>query len=243
MNKKIKNDIQKAFDAPAPNQQKKVRFLKTLPKPQISTWQFILIQATFLRKWTLLLSLIMVIPALIGAYYIDNNTLWIISSLIPFLALLTVTESTRSFVYGMTEFEMSTRFSLKNVILARLSILGLLDFIIFCCVIPLCYISNKIPIIQTGIYIFVPYLLTVNISLWITRHFQGKESIYGCMSISVLISGSNIYLHFIKNYIYQLSYFNWWLLLAIILIIGMINEIHHTIKQTEECTWNLSLIN
>lgn len=242
MNKKLKNDIQKAFKAPTPNQQEKMRFLRTLPKPKISMWQFILTQATFLRKSTLLISLTLIIPALLGTYYIDLNTIWVISSLIPFLALLAVTESTRSAVYGMIEFEMSTRFSLKSVVLARLSILGMLDFIILCCVTPLCCISSEIPLFQTAIYLFVPYLLTVNTNLWITRHFQGKESIYACMSIAVLISGLNVSLHFIAKFIYQFSYFNWWLLLAVILIAGMINELSHTIKQTEEYRWNLSLI-
>ena len=242
MNKKLKNDIQKAFEAPTPNQQEKMRFLRTLPKPKISMWQFILTQATFLRKSTLLISLTLIIPALLGTYYIDLNTIWVISSLIPFLALLAVTESTRSAVYGMIEFEMSTRFSLKSVVLARLSILGILDFIILCCVTPLCCISSEIPLFQTAIYLFVPYLLTVNTNLWITRHFQGKESIYACMSIAVLISGLNVSLHFIAKFIYQFSYFNWWLLLAVILIVGMINEISRTIKQTEEYRWNLSLI-
>ncbi|WP_290685514.1 hypothetical protein [Intestinibacter sp.] len=145
-------------------------------------------------------------------------------------------------MYGMIEFEMSTRFSLKSVVLARLSILGILDFIILCCVTPLCCISSEISLFQTAIYLFVPYLLTVNTNLWITRHFQGKESIYACMSIAVLISGLNVSLHFIAKFIYQFSYFNWWLLLAVILIAGMINELSHTIKQTEEYRWNLSLI-
>ena len=242
MNKKLKNDIQKAFEAPTPNQQEKMRFLGTLPKPKISMWQFILTQATFLRKSTLLISLTLIIPALLGTYYIDLNTIWVISSRIPFPALLAVTESTRSVVYGMIEFEMSTRFSLKSVVLARLSILGMLDFIILCCVTPLCCISSEIPLFQTAIYLFVPYLLTVNTNLWITRHFQGKESIYACMSIAVLISGLNVSLHFIAKFIYQFSYFNCWLLLAVILIAGMINELSHTIKQTEEYRWNLSLI-
>lgn len=242
MNKKLKNEIQKVFEAPTPNQQEKMRFLKTLPKPKISMWQFILTQATFLRKSTLLISLLLIIPALLGTYYIDLNTLWVISSLLPFLALLAITESTRSSVYGMTEFEMSTRFSLKNVVLARLSILGSLDFIILCCVIPLCHISSEISLFQTAIYLFAPYLLTINTNLWITRHFQGKESIYTCMSITVLISGLNASLHFIAKFIYQFSYFNWWLLLVVILIAGMINEITRTIKQTEEFKWNLSLI-
>ena len=162
MNKQIKRSIQKAFEAPQPNQQEKSRFLKTLPQPQISMWKFILTQAAYLRKWTLLFSVLLLFPALIGAYHIEKNTLWIVSAFVPFLGLLAVTENTRSMVYGMNEFEMSTRFSLRSVILARMGVLGILDFLILCCLIPLCCIGNNFSLFQTGIYLLVPYLLTVH---------------------------------------------------------------------------------
>ena len=50
----------------------------------------------------------------------NSNVLWITAALLPFVALLAVTEGTRSAVYGMEELELATRFSLKSVLLARL---------------------------------------------------------------------------------------------------------------------------
>ena len=85
MNKRMKRNIQKAFEAPKPNQQEKAKFLRTLPQPQISMWQFILTQAAYIRKWTLCLSVLLVFLALIGSYYIEKNTLWVISAFVPFL--------------------------------------------------------------------------------------------------------------------------------------------------------------
>ena len=239
MNIKTKKNILKVLQAPTPDGRVKANFLRTLPKPQISTWQFLLRQAAFLRKRTLFLSLLLLIPAFAGFYNLNSNTVWMISSFIPFLALLSVAESTRSAMYGMSEFEMSTRFSIKNVILARLSMWGIIDFIIFCCIIPLCYLNGQISLFQTGIYLFVPYLLTANISLWITRHIRSREYIIYCMAASTLISGANVGLHFIAGFIYQISFFHWWLLLAILLIGEMAYEVFHTIKDTEEYTWNL----
>lgn len=238
MNKQIKRSIQKAFEAPKPNQQEKAKFLRTLPFPQISMWRFILTQATYLRKWTLFFSVLLLFPALIGAYYIEKNTLWVVSAFIPFLGLLTVTENTRSMVYGMSEFEMSTRFSLKSVILVRMGVLGALDILVLCCLTPLCCIGNNFSLLQTGIYLFVPYLLTVNISLWITRRFHNKEAIYGCMGVAVLISGASARLHLIADFVYQFSHIKWWFVLPVILIGGMIYETYYTIKQTEELAWN-----
>ena len=172
MSRQLKKSIQGAFEAPEPDQQEKERFLRSLPQPQIGMLQFILIQASYLRKRTLILSVLLLFPALMGADSMETDTLWSVSTFVPFLGLLAVVESTRSLICGMSEFEMSTRFSLKSVVLARMSVLGVLDVFILCCLIPFCCINCDFSFLQTGIYIFVPYLLTVNISLWIVRHFH-----------------------------------------------------------------------
>lgn len=239
MNRQLKKSIQRAFEPPKPNPQEKERFLRTLPQPKISMLQFVLIQAAYLRKWVLLLSILLLFPALIGTYCIHRNTLWVVSALVPFLGFLAVAESTRSMMYGMNELEMSARFSLNSVVLARMSVLGLVDGLIFCCFIPLCCVSNHTSFLQTGICLLAPYLLTVNISLWITRHFRSREVIYACMSVAVLVSIVNVWLQFTADFIYQFSYIKWWFILFGLLVGTMIHEICCTIKQTEELAWNL----
>lgn len=239
MRRQLKKSIQKAFEAPKPNQQGKEKFLRTLPQPQIGMLQFVLIQASYLRKRSLFLSILLLFSALIGANCVERNTLWIVSAFVPFLGLLAVTENARSMTYGMSEFEMSTRFSLKSVVLARMSILGILDFIILCCFIPFCCINCNISFFQSAVYLFVPYLLTVNVSLWILRHFCSKEVIYACMSVAVLVSIANAGLRLIADFVYQFSYIKWWLILSALLVGAMIHETYCTIKQTEELAWNL----
>ena len=165
MDNKLKRNIQKAFEAPQPNRQEKIRFLRTLPGSRISMFRFILVQASYMREMTLVFSVLLLLPAVIGANYISENTLWIVSAFVPILGLLAVAESTRSTMYGMSEFEMSTRFSLKSVVMARMSVLGVLDFIVLVCAIPLCYTGSGFSLLQTGLYLLVPYMLTVNISL------------------------------------------------------------------------------
>lgn len=238
MNRQLKKSMQRAFDFPKPDQQEKERFLKLLPPNKISMTEFLLIQAYYLRKRTVLLSILLVILAWIEADSMDPDILWIVSSFVPFLGILAVAESTRSTLHGMNEFEMSTRFSLKSVVLARMSILGLLDALILGCAIPLCSMGSDISLFRTGIYLFVPYLLTVNISLWITRHFHNKEAIYACISIAVLVSALNTMLRVIADFVYQFSYIKWWLLPAVLLIGEVIHEIYCTLKETEELSWN-----
>lgn len=239
MNRQLKKMIKTAFEAPKPDYRKKEEFLKMFQQPTISMWKIILIQASYIRKRTLFLSMLLLLPALNGINSIRTGDLWLISAFIPFLALLAVTESTRSTTYGMDEFEMATRFSLKSIMLARMSVLGLLDAFILCCFVPLCYMNSGLSLIQTGVYILTPYLLTVNISLWITRHFHGREVLYACMSVAVMVSGANIVLCTKPDYIYQFYYLKWWLIFAVLLVGGMMYETYRTIKQTEELAWNL----
>lgn len=239
MNKQMKRSIHQAFEAPQPDQQEKARFLGIMPQSKISMWQFICAQAAYISKWTWFLSVLLLFPALMGACYVDPRTLWIISSLVPLLGLLAVTESKRSIIYGMSELEMSAQFSLKSVLLARMSILGALDIFLLCCLVILCCTHNDFSMLQIGCYLFVPYLLSVNTGLWVTRHYRNKEAVYGCMSVTAVIGVANGICHSMADWIYQLSYIGWWIILCMILLAGVVYEMYHTIRQTEELVWSL----
>ncbi len=239
MNSQLKKGIREAFAAPEPDLQEKVKFLGMLPRSRISMLCFVLTQAAYLRKLTIALSALLLFPALKGACCADRNTLWAVSAFAPFLGLLAVAEGTRSVRYGMGEFEMSARFSLKSIVLARMSVLGLLDVLLLCCAIPLCCISSNNTFLQTGAYLFVPYLLTVNVSLWITRHFHSREAVYACMSAAVLVSAANAGLHLIADFVYQFSYVKWWLILAGLLAGAVIYETYCMVKRREEAAWSL----
>ena len=240
MSNQLKRSIQKAFAAPEPDQQEKARFLRTLPQPQISMFRFVFVQASYIRKVSWCLSCLILLLALFGACSISRDTLWVVSAFVPALGLLAVTESNRSMMYGMSEFEMSTRFSLKSVVLARMSILGLFNFAVIAILTPLCRIGNDFSLLQTGMYLLVPYLLTVNLSLWIVRRTNDREIIYGCMCVAAIVSGINTGLHLVTDLIYQEIYTGWWLVLSVFLLIELAYEIHCMIKRTEEYTWNLS---
>lgn len=233
MNRYLKQELKKAFAAPLPDPQEKARFLRTLPQPSIPMWRFVLTQTAYLRKWVPALSVLFLLPTLRSNRDMNVDTLWGISALIPFLALLAVTESTRSAVYGMQEFEMSTRFSIKSVMLARMSILGLLDAFVLCALIPFYAAGIKLSLLQTGLYLLVPYLLTANGSLWFVRRFHGREALYGCLCVAVFVSMLSCGLRLLADIIYQISFLHWWLLFAIFLLGKMGQEIHRTIAQTE----------
>lgn len=111
MNRSLKNALKQSYEAPAPTQ--KSQFLRRFPVQSIGHFQFLCIQITYIRKWVWALSVFSFIVAFIGAAWLNQDMLWCISAYMPILALSAITESSRSQIYGMSEFEISTRFSLK----------------------------------------------------------------------------------------------------------------------------------
>jgi hypothetical protein len=238
MNKKLKCEIMKAFEAPTPNAERKARFINSLPRRKISMREFVFTQVGFIRKSAWVISALLLFPAVLGAYLSNENTIWAISAFIPFLAMVAITESMKSSIYGMKELEMAARFSPTNVVLARLLVLGIFDVLILVCLIPICYASNTLHLVQVAVYLFVPYLLTATISLWISRRFRHKEVLYGCMSIATMISVLYVLLHLFATFIFTISTIHWWLIFMLLLLVTMTREIYLTVKQTEVMAWN-----
>lgn len=239
MNRELKKQIAKAFDAPTPG--RKVQFIHSLPRPHISTKTFICSQIPFIKKSVWLMSILILLPVAWAASFASENTVWIVSAFTPFLALLLIAENTKSAIYGMNELEMSARFSLKSVVLARLIILGVFNFGIFCIIIPVCHVANSISFMQTGVYLFVPYLLTTSISLYLVRRFRNKEVIYGCMAVAVFVSGVNMTLRYMADFLFQTNYLVWWIVAALFLFGITAKEFYHTFKKTEGFIWNFAL--
>lgn len=239
MNKKLRNELIKAFDAPTPARKKE--FLKTIEQPSISMGQFIKTQLFFIRKRVWGISALALLPAIWGSVCADNNVLWVVSAFLPIIALLFVTESFKSTFYGMEELETATRFSRRCLLLSRLFILGVFDFFLLCCLIPLCRNGTAFSLFQTGIYLFAPYISTTGISLWIVRHFRGKEAIYGCSAGAATVSVANVALHFSADFLYKADYFMWWVIISILLLGMVAKEFYKIINEPEGKKWNLLL--
>lgn len=238
MNKKLKKALQNAFEPPKPIHEKE--FIKQFPQPTISTLSFVLSQIRYIQKYVWIVSFAVFLIALMGARAFEKDVLWVISALIPFIALSLVTENARSNTYSMAEFEMSARFSLKSIVLARMGILGGCYLILLVILIPLSAAYSVATVFQVGLYLLVPYLLTTCIGLLAVRKVHGKEAIYVCMGIAISVSGLNMFIRTIFPYIYTNEYNLNWLILLLIIGVSVIVELRKNIKQTEELTWSFS---
>ena len=137
-----KDELKLAFEAPMPL--KKRQFLRTIEPSGMNMFEFLISQLGYIRKWIWGVSLLIFSVSLIGSVFLSVEMLWIISAMTPLLALIIVAESGRSEYYTMAELELATRFSLRSVILARLTILGLENAVLLCFLIPFGLRNNMV---------------------------------------------------------------------------------------------------
>ncbi len=237
MNRKMKEALQVAFEAPAPAHRQD--FFENIPQERVNLISFMLSQAGYIRKRVFVISLFPVLLSLAGACVLDFDMMWIISAFMPFLALSAVTENFRSAVYGMEELEMSARFSLKSVVLARMGILGALHLVLLCLLMPLACVHSIFTVAQTGVYLLISYLLADVTGLWILRNLRGKEGLYACIGAAVCISSFYSLLQVRLVRLLYRSGFAWAVVLLVILLILCVSEMKKMVRQTEELRWSL----
>ena len=238
MNRKMREALKEAFEAPAPAH--KQDFLGNVPQGRVSLFSFMLSQAGYIRKRVFVISLFPVLLSLAGVCVLNFDMMWIISAFMPFLALSAVTENFRSAAYGMEELEMSARFSLKSVVLARMGILGALHLVLLCLLMPLACVHSIFTAAQTGVYLLISYLLADVTGLWILRNLRGKEGLYACLGAAVGISGFYSLLRIRLVRLLYGSGLTWAVVLLIVLLILCVSEMKKMVRQTEELRWNIS---
>lgn len=236
MKRDMKIMLRDAFEAPAPERKKE--FIKKMGKPRISTFSFMLLQISYIRKRVWAASAGVLVFAVICANQIGRDAIWGISAMMPFIALCAVAENARSAVHQMAELEIASRFSMKSIILARMGIIGLLHFAIFCALTLFAGKSALFPFWQAGIYLLVPYLLAAVPELAAVRKIHGKEAVYTCMGISVIVSCLSLTAKFSYPQIYGEKQIIWWVVLLVFLAIRLGKEYKKTIEQVEELVWN-----
>lgn len=137
--------------------------------------------------WVWVISALVFVLSTAGAAGLPADAVWVISALMPLLALTVVSESGRSEHYEMAELEMATRFSLRSVVLARLGILGTENLILLGLLLPVWSSRPEGSVVQTGVCVLLPYLMTAFSGLWVVRRIRGCEAVYICAGIAACI--------------------------------------------------------
>ena len=115
MKKNLSTEIKAAYEAPKPL--KKETFLRNFRQREISDFDFIIIQAGYVRKSSLLISALALFAAAVLTHLSKDNMLFVMSALMPYTAVSIISEGMRSQACNMAELEMSARFSPKSIML------------------------------------------------------------------------------------------------------------------------------
>lgn len=236
MNQRLRQALREAYEAPEPKCKK--AFFEQLEEPGIRRWQVVLVQAAYIRKRVWLLSFVIFAAAMLSGNLIEKESLWMLSALTPFLAVSFVVEMMRSEIFGMAELEMTARFSLRSVVLARMGLIGMVHAATLCIAAAWSCRAGGMELLRTGVYLFVPYLLTVTLGLWISRRLHGKDAAYAGMGIAAIVSILPAVGSYMTEWFYDADGFVWWLAAMIILCGLNALECRKKIKRTEELIWN-----
>lgn len=247
MDKKMKEYLEQAYEPPKPLhkqeflQQISVRSREweksVIQKQSISRTSFFWQQAGYIRKTVWFASAIFFVGAWFIGRTVEKDSVWAVAALIPFLAFVMITETMKAVTCHMEELEMSARYSMKDVVVARLVILGVMNFLLMLCLIPFLAKQNILTGWETGLALFVPYLLTATLELWAIRKVRGREAVYFCMGIAVCVSGLQLMLQSVDVVLYSGNTVQM-CVAAGILLAGFARECRCVIKQTEEYVWN-----
>lgn len=175
----IKKEMEAAFSPPEPQEREK--FLSNLRYPNLTYPEFIFLQIGYIRKriWISSLAMLSAVVGMICFIPGDNMVfLWITSAVVPFLAMLTASEISRSGIFGMSEIESGCRFSMPQVVGARMIILGVCNFMLILAVSVLSGIFTPINVVKSALYIFTPFITENACSLIIFNKMKGQEGVF-----------------------------------------------------------------
>lgn len=226
-----KAELHRGFAPPKPK--RKRAFLRQFPVTSMGLMDVLYSQLGYIQKWVWVLSAVIYAAAVLMIFTDFPYLLQMLSACAPLLALTIITESSRSVRCGMAELELSTRFSLKTVVLARLIPLG--------CIHPLGLLLLSFGFgrpLAAILYSIAPFLLTAFLGLSLTRRYRSHEAVYACGGIAFAISLLTLFSHRLFAALYEGRHLIWWIM-AVGVLAAATGKLYKIILfETEELAWN-----
>lgn len=194
---------------------------------RMSFWQFYFSQFTFIRKRTWITQLILLF--FIVYIFVDKNETQAIltwfSAISPLIMLCGVKEILRTFMHRTYEIEVTTIYTVRQVMLTRAGIIGGLDIVCITSMMIFAGIRLDYPWMMLFLYILVPFLITCFGCLYILNRARNTESLYYCYGYGIIIDIVVIIMSLHFPHLYSLSLVGGWIVFFIISVIGVIREL------------------
>ncbi len=228
MERKRRKELAAYFEAPGP--ERKQLFIRQFKLPKMNLWHITAMQARYVSKGVWIFSALFFGGAILIAQTVEQKYVNMALGFVPFLVMFSVTESTRSYRCGMEELEMSARFSLKSIIMARMAALGLGN---------LAALTGAALVLGSRaqinpVHLLTPYFLTAGGGLYIVRNVRGKESSLLCFGLAAFVCVTIVCLSWRFNDIYLPQSVWIWACVCAAGIMLTVGESLRTIRMTEE---------
>ena len=254
MKKDLKNNLHKLYKdiEPPPNINgmndtiMKVRqIVNEVDDSELTFFKFYFEQFEFIRKKVWIIQFVILLICGFKLYNSTNmiQTIAWISAATPIIFLAGFTELSRTYTYKTMEIEMSTQFSFKQVMMSRISILGLVDIL---CITILCLLAGAYTDINpyiVFIYICIPFMVTCFGCIWLLNRVKGRECNYFCFTLGAFVMGTVAILTNRFPTIYISSSFWIWCILLFISVIGVCLEIYKLLDSCNKKLDNMNLSN
>lgn len=192
----------------------------------LSFWEFYWSQISFVKKKVWLVQFLTLLFCGITLLETSNmpNTIGLASTIIPLVFLSGARELSRAFVYDTVEVELATRFTIRQVILSRITLIGLADVFVLTIigVMAAFILPIKMPFIF--MYLCVPFLITAIGCLCILNHLHTKKCDYYCGVWGAIVMITLFFLSKAAPVLYEASLIWGWTLLFVIALLGVVLE-------------------
>lgn len=232
MERRLKEELSKYYEAPAP--QKKQAFVRQMGVPKINLAYLTMLQVKYISKWTWLCSAVFCGLIYMMACSVDAKYARVVLAILPFWVMVSVTESMRSYRYGMEELELSARFSLKSIVMARLLVLGGGNLMVLAVTTGILSDASNFHVL----HVMTPYFLTAGGGLFIVRNIKGSENTLYCFVLAAVVSVLELILQWQYQELFLQRYTIAWAALCMAGVVFTLKESYRTIRMTEDLAWN-----
>jgi len=233
--KEIKEMLKEAYALPSTESGK--RFIRRYEKRSLQIFDVIKLEFRYMGAKSILLLLALCMLFMLLVKTNNTDTIWLLSSLLPFFAVIPVTLLSKSERYGMDELEASCRFSLTFIRLVRMCIIGVATLGIFLITGIAMRVLYAFSITDYIVCIITPYLVSDFGAILVTRRWHDKQNIYGILAVCIVSS----LVPFVEKIIRQSGILPDAAIVAIsgVLLIAVLRESILYIKESENVSWNL----
>ena len=232
MNRINKEQLKKLYEAPEPTGKR--AFFRGLELKPLNTGKILWMQCRYISWWEWILSVFVLGGTVILEFFYGKNVLGILLSVVPLFAVIGVSDSVRSVTWGMSELEMSARFSLKSIVLARMVVAGIVNAVLE---LLFAFLAGG-DFGKNVLYLMVPFLISAYGSLILVRTIPGKDGIYACAGLGAFVSAMMEFSILQYSWIYQTRYTGIWFAVVCLIMYLIIKEGKRNIRKMEELVWN-----